>query len=85
MHYTLKKNRELAPVSSSLLLNNHESIARVGRGHYLVERPISTVVDHLEGDVGAVLDAWDASGGGFNADAKSGCPVPLEITDDELV
>lgn len=53
-------------------------------GAYLVEFPISTVKDHLEGNVGPILDAWNSRPVGRNADA-SGRARSFEIIDDELV
>jgi hypothetical protein len=52
---------------------------------YLVEYPVSAVIDHLEGNVGAILDALDARCGGHHVDTESGSAISFVITDDELV
>jgi len=52
--------------------------------HALVEFPVATIENHLEGNVGPVLNTRDSCLGGLNADASRRAR-PLEITDDELV
>ena len=54
------------------------------RTAYLVEYTISTVVCHLEGNIGSVLDTRDTRCCWLDTDAPRGT-VSLEVTDDELV
>lgn len=61
--------------------NKKRTVVRVA---YLEEWPIATVEDHLEGDVGPILNSWDTGCGGHNTDASSRA-VALEIANDELV
>ena len=51
---------------------------------HLAQCPVSTVEDHLEGDVGPILDTGDPRGSRHQVDA-SGRAVSLEITNDKLV
>ena len=52
---------------------------------YLVENPISAIIDHLEGNVGPVVDPRNTRSGGLHADTESSSAVSLVTADDELV
>jgi hypothetical protein len=51
---------------------------------YLVKCPISAIKNHLEGDVGPVLDTREPCCGGHDVDAPRST-VALEVTDDKLI
>ena len=51
---------------------------------YLVECTVSTVKNHLEGDVGPILDAWDPCCGGHDVDASRRA-IASEVTNHQLV
>ena len=51
---------------------------------YLVEYPVSALKDHLESNVGPILNAGDPRRGGLDVNTSRRA-TPLEITNDELV
>lgn len=62
----------------------HRSERKIARVTYLVELPVPAVEDHLQGDVGPVLDIRNPCRGGRDVNAPRQTRS-LKITDDELV
>ena len=76
--HALRNQRSASP----LLDRPERPEARVA---YLVEHPIPAVEGHLEGDVGAILNARNSRRGGLNTDTEPSRAVTLEITNDKLI